>query len=183
MHRILSKTICGLAGLILTSCSSSYEVTTWNEWCDHENSRGVAEKGSGIVISYNYRKIREDFVKDYNEILVEEVVSNHFWDTKLHSNEEVEKLIEAHKLGFWMEGNNLHFSNTHLSHKEFEGDVARFKKFLSFDALKKNKYRLNGFQLCIYKTIDSLFETFMIHTKEETTTLPLDFTLKSFFGV
>ena len=183
MQNFIKLLILCLTSFLLMSCSSSYEVTTWNEWCDHENNRGVAEKGRGITISYNYQKIREDFIKDYNEILVEAVVGIHFRDISLYSNPEVEKLIKAHKMGFWLEGNTLHFSNTHLSQKEFEGNVERFKRFLSFQVLKENKYHLNGFQLCLYKTIDALFDNFKIHNDEETTTIPLDFTFESFFNV
>lgn len=175
------KLIFILSGLcFLTACSPRYEVDSWNEWCDHENRRGIAEKELGFVVSFNYQNIREDFVKDYNEILVEEIVSNHFWDGSIHSNKEAGKLIKIHELGFWAEKNNLHFSNTQLTHEIFAGDVERFKKFLHFDVLKDNTYDLNGFQLCVYKTIDSLFENFTIHTKEETTTIPLDFTMKAF---
>lgn len=160
--------------LLSTACSQDYEITTWSAWCNHLNDHGLNKR-------YNLPKIRQDFVREYNEILVEEVVSNHLWDPNIHTNVEVEKLIEQHKLGLWTEGNQLHFSNTHLSHKDFEGDVARFKKFLSFDVLQENRYNLNHFQLCIYKAIDSMFETFTIHTKEENTSIKLDFSYKEFF--
>ena len=161
--------------LLSTACSQDYEITSWNAWCDHLTDHALNKR-------YNLPKIREDFVIVYNEILVEEVVSNHFWDSTIHTNLEVENLIKEHKLGFWVQGNHLHFSNTHLSHESFEGDVERFKKFLSFDVLSDNRYHLNNFQLCIYKAIDSMFETFTIHTKEETTTIPLDFSYKEFFS-
>jgi hypothetical protein len=163
----------------LSACSQSYEITTWNEWCAHITHRNSIAEDRGLV-SYNLPKIRADFVKDYNEILVEEVVSNHFWDSTIHSNVEVEKLIADHQLGLWMEGNQLHFSNTHLTHEDFEGDVERFKKFLSFDVLNDNRYHLNHFQLCLYKAVDSMFETFTIHTQQETTTIKLDFSYRGF---
>ena len=160
--------------LLSSACSQNYEITTWSEWCDHLTEHSLNK-------SYNLTKIRADFVRRYNEILVEEVVSNHFWDTTIHTNIEAEKLINEHKLGFWVQGNQLHFSNTHLSHESFAGDVERFKKFLSYDILNDNKYHLNSFQLCIYKAIDSMFETLTVHTKEETTTIKLDFSYKEFF--
>lgn len=165
--------------LILIACSQGHEIVTWNEWCEHITNQDDTDESG--VISYNLPKIRNDFIRAYNEILVEEVVSNHFWDSTIHTNSKVEKLIADHKLGFWVEGNQLHFSNTHLSHKDFEGDVARFKKFLSFDVLKDNRYKLNHFQLCIYKAIDSMFETLTIHTRKETITINLDFSYKGFF--
>ncbi len=166
---------------LLSACSSSYEVVTWNEWCDHEVSKGIAEKSRRVAVSYNHPKIREDFVKDYNEILVEEIVGSHFWDGSIHSNKEAEALIANHRLGFWVENNNLHFSNTHLTHEMFAKDVQRFKKFLHFDVLKDNTYELNNFQLCVFKTIDSMFENFIIHTSEETTTIPLTFSFRGYF--
>ena len=179
MSRQLILLLTGLA--LFAACSSKYEIDTWNEWCDHENSRGINEKIVGVIVSFNYQKIREDFIKDYNEILVEEIVSNHFWNGSIQSNKEAETLIDNHQLGFWVKNNDLHFSNTHLIHEIFAGDVERFKKFLNFDVLKNNTYELNGFQLCVYKSIDSLFENFIIHTKKETTTIPLDFTFRGFF--
>ncbi len=177
--RLKQLTLCFFA-LLLVACSQNHEIKTWNAWCAHITDRGIIEKETGIF-PYNLPKIRADFVKSYNEILVEEVVSNHFWDSTIHTNEEVEKLIADHKLGLWVEGNQLHFSNTHLSHKDFEGDVERFKKFLSFDVLKDNRYQLNHFQLCLYKAVDSMFETFIIHTQEETTSIKLDFSYQGFF--
>lgn len=160
--------------LLIAACSQNDEITTWNEWCRQVPNQNLTK-------SYNLPKIRDDFVAQYNEILVEEVVSNHFWDETIHTNLEVEKLIREHKLGLWVQGNHLHFSNTHLSHKNFEGNVERFKKFLSYDVLKDNRFHLNNFQLCLYKSIDSMFETFTIHTKKETTTIKLDFSYKGFF--
>lgn len=172
--------VCCFFFIFLTSCSGSHEVTTWNEWCDH--GAEVETYGhEGIFISYNLRKIREDFINDYNEILVEELVSNHFWDETIHTNEAAENLINNHKLGLWVTGNQLHFANTHLSHEQFEGDVERFKTFLSFKALENNKYHLNHFQICLYETIDEMFESFVIHTKKETHTIQLDFLHKAAF--
>ncbi|OQK18601.1 hypothetical protein AU255_12545 [Methyloprofundus sedimenti] len=171
---LVNKFAVFLMLLLSIGCSQNYEITTWNEWCNHLTDHTLNKL-------YNLPKIREDFIKEYNEILVEEVVSNHFWDSTIHTNVGVEKLIEERKLGFWVQGNHLHFSNTHLSHASFEGDVERFKKFLSYDVLKDNRYHLNNFQLCIYKAIDSMFDTFTIHTKEETTTITLDFSYKDFF--
>jgi len=165
---------------LLCACSRSHEVTTWNEWCDYK----VKPEVIGIdtrFYSYDFLKIREDFVNDYNEILVEELVSNHFWDSTIHSNQAADNLIKAHKLGFWVERNQLHFANAHLSHEQFEGDVERFKTFLSFNVLKDNKYHLNRFQMCLYQTIDTMFESFIIHTRTEIQAIPLDFSHKGFF--
>ncbi len=168
---------------VLSACSSSYEVITWNEWCDHENSKGIAEKARRVAVSYNYPRIRKDFIKDYNEILVEEIVGSHYWDGSIHSNKEAETLIANHQLGFWVENNNLHFSNTHLTHEIFAKDVQRFKKFLRFAVLKNNAYDLNDFQLCIFKSIDSMFENFIINTSQETITIPLEFSFKGYFSL
>ncbi len=178
--RYINRLIFCLILILLTSCSKSHEVTTWNEWCDH-GAQVESIGHEGIFLSYNFPKIRKDFIEYYNEILVEELVSNHFWDTTIHTNEAAENLINTHKLGLWVTGNQLHFANTHLSHEQFEGDVERFKTFLSFKALENNKYHLNHFQMCLYETIDEMFESFVIHTKKETQTIPLDFLHKGFF--
>lgn len=180
VHLFRRLVSCLSLPVLLIACSQGHEVTTWNEWCDYEASPKIIGKEQKIV-SYNLPKIRDDFVNDYNEILVEELVSHHFWDTTIHTNQAAEALINRHELGFWVTGNKLHFSNTHLSHEDFEGDIERFKTFLSNMALKDNKYQLNGFQICIYKTIDNLFEFFVIHTMKETQTIPLDFSYKNFF--
>jgi len=166
--------------ILLTACSQSHEITTWNEWCDSEATTELFGM-EGRMNVYNHAKIRQDFIKDYNEILVEELVSSHFWDASIQTNQAAETLIKTHQIGFWVTGNQLHFANTHLTHKEFEGDVERFKTFLSIETLKANKYQLNDFQLCVYKTIDEMYESFIIHTNDETHTIPLEFLYRGFF--
>lgn len=168
--------------ILLAACNARYEISTWNEWCDHECGEGVAEKGQGIITSYNYQRIREDFIQDQNEILVEEIVGHHLWDSTLHANQEVEALIKARKLGFWRENNSLHFADIHLNQQILAGDVQRFKAFLQFENLKNNKYQLNNFQLCTYRAIDDFFDKFVIHTPEGSETIQLDFSFKTFFA-
>ena len=62
---------------LLFACSQNHEVTTWNEWCDYQVRPEIIGMEAKLY-SYNFPKIRQDFVRDYNEILVEELVSNHF---------------------------------------------------------------------------------------------------------
>ena len=57
--------------LLSIGCPQNYEITTWNKWRDHLTDHALNKR-------YNLPKIREDFIKVYIEILVKEMVSNHF---------------------------------------------------------------------------------------------------------
>lgn len=134
-----------------------------------------------LATTYDYDAIRESFLNYYNDILAEEILVNHFWDSTINNMEEAQALIEERHVGVWREGNTLHFANEHMTTAQFKEDAQRFKELLNYSSLSQNKQELNDYQLCLYKTIDQLFEKVVLHNGQSEIEVPLDFSFRQRF--
>jgi hypothetical protein len=163
--------ICGtlfLSVLILQACSH-HEVDTWEEWCEQISGVDLAKKynkwGLFFSVRHNADAIRKDFVEKYNLLVLADVGSKYLAGAKPDSK-VMQELARLKIVGVWCEGNSLHIANSLLikDHKmeinEFPEFVEKYRFYLN---LKANRNRLDEFQYCLFGTINSLFDTVILH--------------------
>jgi len=171
-----------LAHLALISCRLSYTVDSWEGWCSQLLGEDLYEKYNTFAISFNHMAIRDDFIQKYNQFIVEGISERYLGGKKSKDDIVVNELVRLKMIGVWREGNKLILKNSllivdkELGIDEFEEWANNFKEFLD---INRNRDKLDNFQYCIYGTINTHFENFiLVGPDDRTAKIPLEFTHK-----
>lgn len=157
--------------LILKGCSK-HEVDTWPEWCEQiagVNLEKKYNKGFIFSVSFNKEAIRKDFIEQYNLLVLSNVGSKYMGGAEPNSN-VMKELSRLQMVGVWSEGDKLHIANVllfkdkRLGLDEFPEFVKNYKFYLN---LNDNRNKLDDYQYCLFGTINSLFESVVLHGPEK----------------
>jgi len=171
-----------LVYLVLICCRLSHTVDTWEGWCSQLLGEDLYEKYNTFVIGFDDAAIRDDFVQEYNQLIVDRITELYLGGKKPKDDIVVNELVRLKMIGVWNEGNDLYLANclliidNELGIDEFEVWANNFREFLD---IKRNRDKLDNFQYCIYGTINTHFENFIfIGPDDRTTKITLEFTRK-----
>lgn len=167
----VSSYICSalfVSVLIFHGCSH-HEVDTWEEWCEQISGVDLEKKynkwGVFFSVRHNADAIRKDFTEKYNWLVLTDVGSKYLGGAEPDSK-VMQELARLKMVGAWSEGNTLHIANSllikddKLGINEFPEFVEKYRFYLN---LKANRNSLDDFQYCLFGTINSVFDTVVLH--------------------
>ena len=173
-----------LFSIILSSgCKNrvSYNVTTWEEWCSQLLGEDLNKKYNSPGVTFDGDAIREDFVKQYNELIIK-LIANRYLSGASQDDEVVKDMVRLKLIGVWREGDNIILRNELLSEgyvqgiDEFEEWKLRFRDSINS---AKNNEKMDDIQYCIFGTMNTHFANFILKgPKNKSIAFPLDFTRK-----
>jgi len=165
---------CLFSILLFPSYSySKNNIDTWNKFCDH-----ILEKNNdSFITSFNYPAIRNDFIKQYNKLVIQNIA--YFYLDGMKPDDKVVKEMERLKMiGVELKDNNIIINNSFLvNDKELQEWKARYTNYIN--ASKSNTNQLDDYQTCMYDTINSFFDKLIIKgSDQKQTSIKLEFNLK-----
>ncbi len=157
--------------LAIHGCSH-HEIDTWEKWCEKMSGVDLEKKYNKwgfFAVSYNANAIRNDFTKKFNDIVVSDIGIKYLAGAKPDSK-VIQELSRLRMIGVWSEGYTLHIANSllikddKLGINEFNEFVTKFKYYLDIKSIRD---RLDDFQYCLFGTINSFFDTVVLHGPDE----------------
>ena len=187
--RYLRRLLIIVAPFVLTcsflflSCSS-HTVSTWEDWCSQLLGEDLHKKYNAFAIRFDDEAIRADFVRNYNDFVVEKIAHTYLDGAALY-DDVVQELVRLKMIGVWNEGDNLYMKNAllitddELGINEFKEWEMQFRKYL---AIEQNREIMDDFQYCIYGTINTHFNNFiLISADDDSVVISLEFTRQEGF--
>lgn len=154
--------------LIFQGCSH-HEVDTWEEWCEQISGVDLEKKynkwGLFFSVRHNADAIRRDFTEKDNLIVLTDIGSKYLGGARPDSK-VMQEIARLKMVGVWSEGNTLHIANSLLI-KDNKMGISEFPEFVEkyrfYLNLKANRNSLDDFQYCLFGTINSVFDTVVLH--------------------
>lgn len=166
--------------LLITGTAYGKTIDTWEGWC----TQLLGKDHDAFWIGFDDKAIRADFIKKYNDFIVDKIAYKYL-DGAKPTDVVVKELVRLKMIGVWNEGDNLYLSNEllmvdkEIGFDEFTEWAKRFRFYLD---IVKNREQMDDFQYCIYGTINTHFENFILLGPDgRSLVIPLEFTRKKSF--
>lgn len=181
---LITTAVIVLAFIVPKFFHFTYTVNTWDGWSSQLLGEDLSKKYNAFAVGFDHNAIRSDFVKQYNALIVEDIL-NKYLDGAKSTEKMPQELMRLKMIGVWSDGDNIIFKNDFLivddklGIDEFAESREFFKKYLD---IKNNRQSMSDKEYCIYGTINTHFKNFiLIGPNNKTATIPLCFTLKEEF--
>lgn len=162
----------------------SYTVNTWDGWCSQLLGEDLYDKYNTFSISFDHEAIRDDFVKRYDELVIQNIAYRYLGGAS-SDDPTVKEIKRLKMIGVWSEGNDLYLRNDLLIIDEELGidDFVEWEKKFRKSIEAAQKYEdMEDIPYCIFGTMNTHFAKFiLIGPNKKSVSIPLDFTFKKSF--